>query len=118
MKTMIQVLEEVQDKLEGIKVPGTPSNLMNYVHGRCHVFAQASHEELGYEMEFLRDNDYWFEDLDHPSIVLTDVYCIHPERDAMENKYVDARGTLSKKMIKHDYECNSGYYEKYSLETL
>lgn len=118
MRTLDDRIEEFEEKLEQTFVPNTQYNLMDYTHGRCHIFAQALHEELGYEMEFLWDNDFWFEGDNIPSIVLTHAYCILPKGKAFKGKYVDARGGVSKRMIEREYEYNSLYYEKFSLEQL
>lgn len=113
-----ELIESIHEKLEYIKVPNTEYCLADYTHGRCHLFAQALHEELGYEMEFLWDNDYFFEDDDVPSIVLVHAYCILPKGKAFKGKYVDARGGVSKRMIEREYEYNSKWYEKFTIEQL
>lgn len=108
----------VNEKYEDIRVPNTPYNLIDYTHGRCHIFAQALYEELGYEMEFLWDTDYWFEDADCPSIVLVHAYCILPNELNGKEKYVDARGVISKGVIEDEYECNCHLYENYTISRL
>lgn len=118
MKPLDDLIEYIQEKLEDIDVPKTSYNLMDYIHGRCHLFAQALHEELGYEMEFLWDDEYWFEGDNVPSIVLVHAYCILPKGKPFKGKYVDARGGVSKRMIEREYECNSEWYEKVTLEQL
>ena len=118
MRTLEERIDAIQEKLEGIQVPNTSYTLMDYIHGRCHVFAQALHEELGYEMEFLWDDDYWFDNANTPSIVLVHAYCILPKGKAFKGKFVDARGSVSKRMIEEEYEWNSLWYEKTTLDKL
>lgn len=118
MITLDERLEAVQEELENIDIQDTPYNLYDYVHGRCHIFAQALLEELGYEMEFLWDDDYWFEGANHPTIVLVHAYCILPKGQPFKGKYVDARGGVSKRIIEHEFECNSHVYEKFSMDRL
>lgn len=113
MNDFDSLLESIQNKLESTYIDGLPYNLMNYIHGRCHIFAQALHEELGYELEFLWDNDFWFEDNDFPSTVLVHAYCIKNN-----HSYVDARGFVSKELIEYEFECNELSYEKFSYEDL
>lgn len=112
------LIEAIQDKLEDVDVSGTENNLMDYAHGRCHLFAQALHEELGYAMEFLWDDEYYFEGDNAPSIVLVHAYCILPKGKPFKGKYVDARGSVSKRMIEREYEYNSKWYETVTLEQL
>ncbi|GAB6428254.1 hypothetical protein bcgnr5372_39110 [Bacillus luti] len=118
MRTLDEIIEDNQEKLEYINVPKTYYNLLDYTHGRCHLFAQALHEELGYELEFLWDDEYWFEGDNAPSIVLVHAYCILPKGKPFKGKYVDARGGVSKRMIEREYEYNSKWYEKTTLEQL
>lgn len=118
MRTLDEIIEDYHDKLEDIKVSGTIYDLMDYAHGRCHIFAQVLCEEFGYEMEFLWDDDFWFEDAEYPSTVLVHAYCIRVKGVPFKGRYIDARGTLSKRMKENEYECNSPLHEKYSLEML
>jgi len=118
MRKIDKLIEDNQDKLEDIIVPQTPYTLMDYIHGRCQVFAQALHEELGYELEFFWDHGYWFDDDDYPSTVLVHAYCILPKGVPFKGKYVDARGALSKRMMQQEYEYSIPLYEKYSIDRL
>lgn len=118
MRTLDEIIEDYHDKLEDIKVPGTTFDLMDYAHGRCHIFAQVLSEELGYEMELLWDDDFWFDDASCPTLVLVHAYCVRDKGVPFKGKYIDARGTLSRRMIENEYECNSPLHEKYSLEKL
>lgn len=104
---------EEQVRVEKINIPQTPYNIENYLHGRCHLFAQALHEELGYEVEFFLDDDYWFEDSDFPSTVLVHAYCISPK-----NKCIDARGEVSRCVLEEEYEYNLVRYQRVSLQEL
>lgn len=115
MEELDILLESMQDKLENTYVPNTPYSLMNYLHGRCHIFAQVLHEEFGYKMEYLWDNDFWFEDDDFPSTVLVHAYCVIDESKKI---YVDARGFVSKELIEYEFECNAHFYKECSYEEL
>lgn len=105
------LLESMQCKLENTYIENTPYNLMNYIHGRCHIFAQVLSEEFGYKMEYLWDNDFWFEEDDFPSTVLVHAYCII---DESKDLYMDARGLVTKELIEYEFECNSKVFEEYS----
>ena len=118
MITLYELIESTQKKLEGIKVPGTVYCLADYTHGRCHLFAQALQEECGYEMEFLWDEEYWFDDADEPLVVLVHAYCIVPNSNDDKEEYVDARGSVSKLIIEREYECVSLLYDKSTLQQL
>lgn len=107
------LIEMVQEELESIKVPGTSYDMADYIHGRCHLFAQALHQEFGYEMECLWDDDFWFDGADGPSVVLVHAYCITPD-----GTRVDARGLVTKEIIEREYDCNSHFYEKISFEQM
>lgn len=112
------LIESTQKKLEGIDIPETPYNLFDYIHGRCHLFALALHEELGYEIILLWDDDYWFDGDDAPSIVLVHAYCFLPKGKPFKGKYVDARGAVSLRMIEREYEFNSEFSEVTTLRQL
>lgn len=118
MSTIEKLIETFDDKLQSIGVPGTPFDLSDYIYGRCHIFALALQEELGYEMEFLWDTDYWFDGEDFPSKVLIHAYCILPKGKEFKGKYLDARGLVSKRMIELEYDWNTRCYELTSKEQL
>lgn len=118
MELIYEQIRNNQERLENTNVLNTSYTLMDYLHGRCHIFAQALYEELYYKMQFMWDIDYWFENAEYPSIVLVHAYCIYPKEVLFKDKYVDARGSVSKKMIEYEYEFNCQHYEDYSLKQL
>ena len=118
MMPIDDLIEYIQDKLEDIDVPKTSYNLMDYIHGRCHLFAQALHEELGYEMEFFWDDGYWFEGNSFASTVLVHAYCVLPKGKPFKGKYVDARGGVSLRMIEREYEYNVKRTQRVTIEHL
>jgi hypothetical protein len=106
------------EELELIKLPNTEFYLSDYLHGRCHLFAQALHEELGYEIEFFWDEEAWFNEGEYIGIALVHAYCILPKGKPFRGKYVDVRGVVTKKMIEDEFDWNVPKYEKISIEQL
>lgn len=102
-----------QERAENTYIPNTPYTLSDYLYGRCQIFAQALHEELGYEIQCLWDTDYWFDDADSPSTVLAHAYCVLPN-----GEFMDARGIISKEAVLYDYDCNCPFFGIYSLAKL
>lgn len=109
---MVKLSELTKEELEEVEIPGTNLKILNYIHGRCQIFAKALHEELGYEMELLWDDDYWFIDSWETGNVLVHAYCV------VGDKCVDARGFFQKEIIDEDFECNTHRYEDTKLEEL
>lgn len=92
-------------------------DIEDYLHGSCHLFALALHEELGYEMEFMWDMERWFSD-ETTGQALVHAYCILPKGKPFKGKYVDASGAVSKHFIESEYDYNILQYETYSKEKL
>ncbi|MDC0764857.1 hypothetical protein POF51_29485 [Brevibacillus sp. AG] len=77
-------------------------NLDTYLYGRCHIFALALQEELGYSIELFWDLEAWF-DKDGMKIdtALVHAYCI-----GSDNVMFDARGRITREVVEEDYEFN------------
>lgn len=110
-----KIIEQTQERMESIEVPNTGRLLSDYAYGRCQIFAYALHLELGYEMEFMWDMDYYLEGGNTESMVLAHAYCVLPTQ---QDTFVDARGVISKDVILYDYEYNSERFERISPEQL
>ena len=70
-------------------------NLETYMHGDCHLFALALHQEFGYDMVYVFDEM----DIEVQSEVLIHAYC------KTKNGFVDARGFFNEEdaLAEHDY---------------
>lgn len=111
-------IEESQERMESIKVPNTANLLSEYAYGRCHIFALALHLELGFEMEYMWDLDYYFEDAPAGMQVLAHAYAVLPENHPHTGSFMDARGIITKDVILQDYEYNRESFERISPEHL
>lgn len=113
--SIYKFIEQSQERMESIEVPNTGRLLSDYAYGRCQIFAYALSLELGYEMEFMWDMDYYFEGGDTESMVLAHAYCVLPNQ---KDTFVDARGVICKDVILYDYEYNRERFERISGEQL
>ncbi|QST02428.1 hypothetical protein IMZ31_23550 (plasmid) [Pontibacillus sp. ALD_SL1] len=93
---------------EAAPVKDTPYKLFEYAYGRCHLFARACHEMFGTRMLAIWDDEFYFEDEDEPTLVLTHMVSVWPD-----GSWMDARGNVTEAVIKEDYE-----FEGYLLQEL
>ena len=81
----------------------------DYLYGRCHLFAYLCSKMSGYDMEFLWDTDYWYEEAEHPSTVLVHAYVVSPTGE----RY-DAGGYLDDERLS-EYDCNQPSIQKVAI---
>lgn len=84
-----------------------------YLYGRCHLFALVVAKQLGFEMEFLWDTDFWHEGDDYPSTVLVHAYNALPT-----GQVFDARGIVLKEQMLLDYDCEQASFERMTVSDL
>lgn len=112
-ETITDYVDRIENELGDIKVPGTQYSLLDYVHGRCHIWAESLHREAGLKMESLWDVDAWVDGCDEPTSVLVHAYC-HNANGEM----IDARGLLVDDVLEYSFEYSEAYYEETTLEIL
>lgn len=72
---------------------------LDYLHGRCHLFALAIQKVFGYDIEFAIDEC----DLELETEVLIHAYCVK------EGKAVDVEGIWDKEDVLADFDYNEPY---------
>ncbi|WP_214688291.1 MULTISPECIES: hypothetical protein [unclassified Exiguobacterium] len=81
----------------------------NYLYGRCHLFALLCSKMSGYDMEFLWDDDFWFEGAELPSKVLVHAYVV-----SQTGERYDAGGRLDDERLS-EYDCNQPSFQNVTI---
>jgi len=108
LERMIKFME--QHSFYGV-MGGNGKFIEQYLYGKCHIFAQALHLELGYNIKLLFDLEAEFVNEQNKettySKALVHAYCIKPDGTC-----IDISGKINCDTIEFEYgDCNSPQYE-------
>ncbi|MDT2046671.1 hypothetical protein [Priestia flexa] len=93
--------------------PHTSFQLFDYITTRSHLFAIALHQELGYPIELMWNQEFRFKDESAPRVVLIHAYCVLPN-----HQWLDARGYVTHKRIVQEKPHQHAYYERVSSKQI
>jgi hypothetical protein len=84
----------------------------DYLHERCHIFALALHDFLGYPIEFFWDTAAILDDGKRIGQALIHAYVVNPN----SNHCIDVRGKTTKEEIEKEYDWNCPIYRRVTIE--